>query len=171
MKGYDFLVLGAGGTGLASAMYAARLGLKTLVLGSSHGSELPIGGVITTTNSVENYPGFIRLTGFELARNIENHARSYDLVEIKDEKAEKIEKVKNGFSVKTKKGTYLSKTLLFATGTKRKELDKNLKIRVFIIVLFVTALFVKRRWLLLSVVLILLQKTLFFSQNAQKRSI
>jgi thioredoxin reductase (NADPH) len=123
MKGYDFLVLGAGGTGLASAMYAARLGLKTLVLGSSHGSELPIGGVITTTNSVENYPGFIRLTGFELARNIENHARSYDLVEIKDEKAEKIEKVKNGFSVKTKKGTYLSKTLLFATGTKRKELD------------------------------------------------
>ena len=57
-KEYDFIILGAGGTGLAAAMYAARLGLKPLVLGASHGSELPVGGVITTTNIVENYPGF-----------------------------------------------------------------------------------------------------------------
>ena len=40
---YDFLILGAGGTGLAAAMYGARLGLKTLVLGHSHGPELPVG--------------------------------------------------------------------------------------------------------------------------------
>src|SRR3989344_4485017 len=64
---FDFIILGAGGVGLAAGMYAARLGLKTLILGYSHGSELPIGGVITTTNLVENYPGFIRLTGTELA--------------------------------------------------------------------------------------------------------
>ena len=65
-KSYNYVILGAGGAGLASAMYAARLGLKTLVLGFSHGSEFPIGGVITTTNVVENYPGFIRLTGTDL---------------------------------------------------------------------------------------------------------
>ena len=41
-KNYDFLILGAGGTGLAAAMYAARLGLKTLVLGHSSGIELPV---------------------------------------------------------------------------------------------------------------------------------
>ena len=45
-KSYDYVILGGGGAGLASAMYAGRLGLKTLVLGASHGSELPIGGVI-----------------------------------------------------------------------------------------------------------------------------
>ena len=35
-KNYDFIILGAGVTGLAAAMYAARLGLKTLCLGASH---------------------------------------------------------------------------------------------------------------------------------------
>ena len=120
---YDFLILGGGGTGLAAAMYSARLGLKTLVLGCSHGSELPIGGVITTTNIVENYPGFLKITGQELAKKIEEHAKSYDLVEIKEEKAEKITKHKSFFIVETKKNKYESKTILFATGTKWRRLD------------------------------------------------
>ena len=67
---YDLIVIGAGVTGLAAAMYAARLELRTLCLGSSSGSEFPVGGVITTTNIVENYPGFIKLTGEELADKI-----------------------------------------------------------------------------------------------------
>mgnify|MGYP001592756825 FL=1 len=58
MESYDFAIIGAGGTGLAAAMYGARLGLKTIVFGSTHGSEAAVGGVITTTNLVENYPGF-----------------------------------------------------------------------------------------------------------------
>ena len=78
-KGYDFVILGAGVTGLAAAMYSARLGLKTLVLGTSHGSEMPVGGVITTTNLVENYPGFISVPGPVLAKRIENHAKDYDI--------------------------------------------------------------------------------------------
>ena len=69
---YDFVILGAGGTGLASAMYAARLGLKTLVLGHSHGTELPVGGIITTTNLVENYPGFTKISGPDLAKKSKN---------------------------------------------------------------------------------------------------
>src|SRR3989338_5998934 len=124
---YDFIILGAGGTGLAAGMYAARLGLKTLVLGFSHGTEFPIGGVITTTNVVENYPGFIRLTGQELAKKIAEHAKSYDLVEIKEEKAIDVKKVGDGFSVKTKKETYHGKTILFATGTKWRKLPENVK--------------------------------------------
>src|SRR3989344_5855545 len=120
---FDFIVLGAGVTGLASAMYAARLGLKTLILGASHGYDLPIGGVITTTNIVENYPGFIKLTGNELADKIREHAISYDLVTLKEEKAERVEKKGNEFHVKTDLGEYVGKTVLFATGTKWKKLD------------------------------------------------
>ena len=123
MENYDFLILGAGGTGLAAAMYGARLGLKTLVLGHSYGSELPVGGVITTTNLVENYPGFQKLTGQEIAKNLEDHAKSYDLVTIKNEEAEDVKKKGNCFVVKTNKGEYQAKTLLFATGTKWKKLD------------------------------------------------
>ncbi len=122
-KDYDFIVLGGGGTGLAAAMYAARLELKTLILGHSHGSELPVGGVITTTNIVENYPGFIKLTGPELAKKIEEHTRSYPLVEIKEELATKVKRLKTCFVVKTEKKEYRGKTVLFATGTKWRKLD------------------------------------------------
>ncbi len=124
---YDFLVIGGGGTGLAAAMYAARLGLKTLVLGHSQGTELAVGGVITTTNIVENYPGFIRLTGHELAKKLEDHARSYEEVEIKQEEATEVKKNKNGFTVKTPKSEYETKTILFATGTKWKKLPESVK--------------------------------------------
>ena len=126
-KDYDFIIIGAGGTGLAAAMYAARLGLKTLVLGASHGSELPVGGVITTTNVVENYPGFIRLTGTELADKIREHAESYELVEIKEEKAEKVSGKAGKFIIKTKKNEYNGKTILFATGTKWRKLPESVK--------------------------------------------
>src|SRR3989338_413299 len=78
---YDFIIIGAGGAGLAAAMYGARLNLKTLCLGASHGTELPLGGVITTTNVVENYPGFIRLTGRKLevpgSKEFENKGIAY----------------------------------------------------------------------------------------------
>src|SRR3989344_9241736 len=120
---YDFIIIGAGGAGLAAAMYGARLGLKTLCLGHSHGTEMPLGGVITTTNVVENYPGFIRLTGTELADKIREHAQSYDLVTLKEEKADEVKKDGNRFIVKTTEATYTSKTILFATGTKWRKLD------------------------------------------------
>ncbi len=120
---YDFLIIGAGVAGLAAAMYGARLGLRTICLGAMHGSELPIGGVITTTNIVENYPGFIRLTGAELSEAIYKHAASYPLVNIREEKVEKVEKKGDGFLVESDKKVYLSKTVLFATGTKWKKLE------------------------------------------------
>jgi len=123
MRVYDFIIFGAGGTGLAAAMYSARLGLKTLVLGASNNSELSIGGAITTTNIVENYPGFIKITGEELAKKIEEHARSYNSVEIREEKAVEIKRHESYFEVKTEESEYQSKTVLFATGTKLRKLN------------------------------------------------
>ncbi|HTZ41823.1 MAG TPA: FAD-dependent oxidoreductase, partial [Candidatus Omnitrophota bacterium] len=123
MNKFDFLIIGAGGTGLSSAMYAARLGLKTLVLGANNGSELPIGGVITMTDIVENFPGFRKISGMELTKKMEEQARSYPLVSIKEERALRIERKKNCCLVKTNKGIYQSRTILFATGTKWKKLD------------------------------------------------
>ncbi len=122
---FDLIVLGGGGSGLAGAMYAARLNLNVLVLGHTHGTELPIGGVITTTHVVENYPGFKKLSGPELAKKLEEHARAYDEVTIKTEKAESVEKQNKKFVVKTSKGEYEGKTLLFATGTKWRKLPES----------------------------------------------
>jgi len=126
-KEYKFIILGAGGTGLAAGMYAARLGLKTLILGYSHGYELPVGGVITTTNIVENYPGFKKLTGTEIAKKIEDHAREYELVDIVEEKAMSVKKEGKFFIVNTEESEYKANAVLFATGTKWRKLPEEIK--------------------------------------------
>ncbi|MEK6932867.1 MAG: FAD-dependent oxidoreductase [Nanoarchaeota archaeon] len=124
MKAYDIIIIGAGVTGLASAMYSGRLGLKTLVIGTNSSNELPIGGVITLTEVVENYPGFIKLTGPELAEKMRKHALDYkDKVEIKEDLVVDIKKHEDCFEVFTKNKKYLSKTILFATGTKWRKLQ------------------------------------------------
>ena len=114
---YDIVVIGSGCAGLSGAMYAGRLGLKTLVLGEMRG------GTITLTHIVENYPGFISLTGMELADKLEAHARAYPNVEIKDEKVGKIAKMASGtFEVEGDSGKYSAKSILYATGTEWKKL-------------------------------------------------
>lgn len=125
--GYDFVIIGAGGAGLAAAIYAARLNLKTLVLGHSHDTELPIGGTISTTHLIENYPGFLKISGQELAKKLKDHACSYDLVEIKEEQVTEIKKLDKNFIIKTSKSEYRSKTILFATGTKIRKLPESVK--------------------------------------------
>jgi len=120
---YDFIIIGAGGVGLAAAMYGARLGLKTAVFGHSYNSGLPVGGTITMTNIVDNYPGFGKTSGLYLSKQIKDHADSYDLVNIKQEEVLEIKKKDKEFVIKTKKSEYTGKTILFATGTKIKKLD------------------------------------------------
>jgi thioredoxin reductase (NADPH) len=121
---YDFVIVGGGVAGLAGAMYAARLGLKVAVFGTMNSSELPFGGVITTTDIVENYPGFTKISGVELADNIRKHAQSYELVKLKEEKVIEVKRdEKNHFEIKTDSGVYCSFAVLFATGTKWKKLE------------------------------------------------
>jgi thioredoxin reductase (NADPH) len=121
---YDTLIIGAGVVGLATAMYAGRLNLKTIVLGTTSGNELPIGGVITLTDTVENYPGFKHLTGQDLAIKLEEHARDYD-IEIKEEKVIDVKQNKDMgcFDIKSDKTSYHSRTIIFATGAKWRELQ------------------------------------------------
>ena len=122
-KAYDFVIIGAGVAGLSAAMYGARLGMKTLVLGASLGSEMPIGGIITTTNSVENYPGFAHISGVELAEKIRKQAESYKTVTIKNEMAESVKSDGKEFAVESSKGKYKGKTILFATGGMWRKLN------------------------------------------------
>ncbi len=114
---YQTIIIGGGPTGLAAGMYAGRLGLKTLVLTKT------LGGTIILTDVVENYPGFKRLTGLELTEHLKEHALDYNLVAIKEEEVMDVRKSKDLFEVKTEDNTYIGKTLIFATGTKHRELN------------------------------------------------
>jgi thioredoxin reductase (NADPH) len=116
MQTYDVVIIGSGVTGLGAAMYAGRLGMKTLVIG-----EQP-GGTITTTNIVENYPGFKRLTGQELADNLREHALDYkEFVSIADGRVSRIAKRGDLFEVEAGE-SYATRTVIFATGTRWREL-------------------------------------------------
>ncbi len=113
---YDIAIIGGGVTGLAAAMYAGRMKLKTILIGSSPG------GVIATTDWIENYPGFISLSGKELADKITAHAKEYD-VELVFDKVTQIAQRDDNFLVTSDFGEYSAKTVLFATGTQHRKLE------------------------------------------------
>jgi thioredoxin reductase (NADPH) len=113
---YDVAIIGTGLTGLSAAMYSGRFNLKTIAFG-----EL-LGGIITSTDLVENYPGFKSIKSFEMVEKFLEHANDYD-VEIKHEKVKYIVKENDLFKVEYSSGTILSKTIIIATGSKVKKLN------------------------------------------------
>lgn len=121
----DLAILGAGVTGLGAAMYAGRLNLKTIVIGNAgeRSAAQDIGGTITLTDIVENYPGFIRLTGEELAQKLEAHARSYPQVEIVNAWVQRVRREGSCFSIQLEGEVIETPTILFATGTSHRELE------------------------------------------------
>ena len=50
---YDMVVIGGGPGGYTAALYAARAGLKVIVL-----EKLSAGGQMALTSQIDNYPGF-----------------------------------------------------------------------------------------------------------------
>ena len=115
MENYDFVVIGGGSAGYPAAVYAARFGLKTIVITKERG------GLLATTHVVENYPGFVRLSGPELMQHMEDHVKDYD-VPIVDDEVVDIEKDGDYFVVKSREGQYRAKTVVLATGTERRKL-------------------------------------------------
>ncbi|MBQ0162208.1 MAG: thioredoxin-disulfide reductase [Treponema sp.] len=117
-KTYDFIIIGAGVAGLAAAQYAARGGLKTLVLDLS----LPGGQALTIPN-LENYPGlFPSISGTDFCQNMKNQAESFG-AEIIQTTVKSIDKVENTFRVETIKEKYLGYTVLIATGAGHRKLN------------------------------------------------
>lgn len=68
---YDVVIIGAGPAGLTAAIYAARARLSTLVLEKG----VP-GGQVATTNEIENYPGYAKIMGQDLAMRMKEQAEA-----------------------------------------------------------------------------------------------
>ncbi|MDD2238366.1 MAG: FAD-dependent oxidoreductase [Bacilli bacterium] len=115
---YDIIIIGGGPAGMTAAIYTARAGLKTLVL-----EKESIGGQISTTTLVENYPGFIKISGGELSMNM------YDQV-LKSGAEFEFDTVTKIVDGKTKKvitqdKEYESKAIIVATGAKYRQLGTD----------------------------------------------
>jgi len=71
----DLLIIGAGPGGLSAALNARRAGLDFEIV-----EKKMAGGQIINTESVENYPGFKDdISGYELAQNLLEHCRRFDI--------------------------------------------------------------------------------------------
>jgi len=119
-KFYDIIIIGMGIVGFSTAMYASRLGLKVLIIGES------VGGTLALTDNVENWPGIVSTSGMKLAQLVEAHAKDYP-INILTARVESVEKIKKSekinFKIKTKDKSFTGKAIVFATGTKVRELN------------------------------------------------
>ncbi|MDD5318269.1 MAG: FAD-dependent oxidoreductase [Candidatus Pacebacteria bacterium] len=127
---YDLAIIGGGPAGVAAGVYAARKKLKTVFITES------FGGQSIVSEGVENWIGSIKISGTELAKNLEQHLKAYASNEVfikegvRVQKIEKIDDIEAKFAVitsgKNADGSpeiFKTKTVLITTGSSRRRLQ------------------------------------------------
>ncbi len=113
---YDCIIIGGGPAGMTAGLYTARAGLKTLIL-----EKESIGGQISTTTMVENYPGFMKIDGVKLSNKMHEQVINAGV----RFEFESVEEIIDGDTKKviTDQNTYEGKTIIIATGAKYRRLN------------------------------------------------
>ncbi len=115
---YNLIIIGAGPAGLAASIYASRYALKHLIIGNI------MGGQISETHLIDNYPGIEDATGIEFSQKWVQHVKKYG-TEILADQVKSVKKNEKSFwEINTENGKKITaQTLLLATGTKRIKMN------------------------------------------------
>ena len=106
----NLIILGSGPAGYSAGIYAARAGLNPMLI-----TGLEVGGQLTTTTEVENWPGDAHgLMGPDLMERMKTHAETFG-VKIINDHIESVELSSSPFLLKGN-DEYQSKALIIATG-------------------------------------------------------
>ena len=109
---YEVVVVGAGPAGMTAALYAGRAMLKTALLEKGQP-----GGELLNTEVIEDYPGFSRIDGWELAQKFETHAKEFG-AEFRNANITSVRKLADGnFETLADNGdVYISPTVILTAG-------------------------------------------------------
>jgi thioredoxin reductase (NADPH) len=118
MQKEKVIIIGSGPAGLTAALYTARARLEPLVISGNQ-----LGGQISITNEVENYPGFPEgTTGPVLVELMQKQAQRFGARLAIDEVAEVNLRQGSPFRVKTHSEEYEAEALIICVGASPKRL-------------------------------------------------
>jgi thioredoxin reductase (NADPH) len=113
---YDVLIAGQGAAAFSAALYAARYQMNSIVVGETFGGETATGG------SIENYPGYLEIDGFDLMMKFREQIDKYD-VPVIDGKVVSLARSGHCFDATTSEGAhYTASTVILAVGRERRKL-------------------------------------------------
>ncbi len=113
----DLVIIGGGPAGLTAGIYAARSGLNSVLLEKS-----ALGGQVTQTPVVENYPGMTHVGGKALADVMVTHALEYVRIYQGEEVIDVQKEDSGSFTITTNRRKFTAKAILLATGAKHRQL-------------------------------------------------
>ena len=118
---YDVLIVGSGPAGAAAAVYSARKGIRTGLMGER------FGGQVLDTVDIENYISVPKTEGQKLAGALKAHVDDYDVDVIDTQSATKLIPAANEgglHQIETASGAVLkARSIIIATGAKWRNMN------------------------------------------------
>ena len=116
-KIYDLIIIGTGPAGLTASIYASRYKLEHLLFGAESGGQM------NEIHNIENWPGELSVSGYDLISRLVAHVENYG-VKIQKDSIGSIQKNEDGtFEIKTSRGVYLAKSLILAMGAHYRRMN------------------------------------------------
>ncbi|MBF0489659.1 MAG: thioredoxin-disulfide reductase [Candidatus Omnitrophica bacterium] len=118
----NVIIIGSGPSGHTAAIYAARANLKPLMFEGLFAAGVAAGGQLTTTTDVENFPGYMAISGPELMVKMREQSEHCG-TRIVTDTVEKVDLSKSPFQVFVGDQVYETQSLIIATGATAKRMN------------------------------------------------
>jgi thioredoxin reductase len=113
---YDLIIVGSGPAGMTAGIFAVRREMKTLIIGKE------VGGQLVWASEIENYPGFEKISSFELINKFKQQTVNSG-VEMKDDEVKQIEKTADGnFILYTNRESFEARSVIISMGLSPRRL-------------------------------------------------